>query len=120
MPITLERYCIFCRIIAGQAPADVLHDSERVIVFRNQLRWVPIMLLAVPREHMTQQQLWESDLLAEVGRIASEVGREHCPNGYRLVSNAGWEAKQSQEHAHIHVLGGTFLGDYVNPGGGFW
>ena len=102
MPITFERYCIFCRIIAGQAPADVLHDSERV-----------------PREHMTQEQLWESDLLAEVGRVASEVGREHCPNGYRLVSNAGWEAKQSQEHAHIHVLGGTFLGDYVNPGG-FW
>ena len=119
MPITFERYCIFCRIIAGQAPADVLHDSERVIVFRNQLRWVPIMLLAVPKEHMTQAQLWEGDLLAEVGRIASEVGREHCPNGYRLVSNLGWEAKQSQEHAHIHVLGGTFLGDYVNPGG-FW
>ena len=116
-PIATGRYCVFCRIAAGSEPADVLYDSERVIVFRNALRWVPVMLLAVPRRHMTQRELWESGLLAEVGRVASEIGAAHCPHGYRLVSNLGWEAKQSQEHAHIHVLGGAFLGDYVNPGG---
>ena len=108
---------MFCRIVAGSEPADVLHDSERVIVFRNTLRWAPVMLLAVPKRHMTQRELWESELLAEVGRVASEIGAAHCPRGYRLVSNLGYEAKQSQEHAHIHVLGGVFLGDYVNPGG---
>ena len=108
---------MFCRIAAGSEPADVLYDSERVIVFRNALRWVPVMLLAVPRRHMTQRELWESGLLAEVGRVASEIGAAHCPHGYRLVSNLRWEAKQSQEHAHIHVLGGMFLGDYVeHPG----
>ncbi len=113
----MERYCVFCEIVAGRARADVVFDSERVVVFRNVLGWVPVMLLALPKEHMTQRELWEGDLLAEVGRVASEAGREHCPGGYRLVSNLGWDAKQSQEHAHIHVLGGTVLGDYVNPGG---
>ena len=73
----------------------MLYDSERVIVFRNALRWVPVMLLAVPRRHMTQRELWESGLLAEVGRVASEIGAAHCPHGYRLVSNLGWEAESS-------------------------
>ena len=86
------------------------------MVFRNVLNWVPVMLLAVPKKHMAQYELWEGESLSEIGRVASELGRKYCPNGYRLVSNFGWEAKQSQEHAHIHILGGTFLGDYVNPG----
>ena len=111
----MERYCIFCEIIAKRAPADLIFESDDVIVFRNQLRWVPVMLLASPKAHMTQAELWEGELLAEVGRAAAEAGRAHCPGGFRLASNLGWDAKQSQEHAHIHVLGGTFLGDYVNP-----
>ncbi|MDA1062063.1 MAG: HIT family protein [Chloroflexi bacterium] len=111
----MERYCIFCEIIARRAPAEVIVESDNVIVFRNQLRWVPVMLLASPRAHMTQDDLWGGELLAEVGRIAAEAGRAHCPGGFRLASNLGFDAKQSQEHAHIHVLGGTFLGDYVNP-----
>ena len=111
----MERYCIFCEIIAKRAPADLIFESDDVIVFRNQLRWVPVMLLASPKAHMTQAELWEGELLAAVGRAAAEVGRGHCPGGFRLASNLGWDAKQSQEHAHIHVLGGTFLGDYVNP-----
>ena len=39
--------------------------------------------------------------------------KEHCPNGFRLLSNFGYEAMQSQEHAHVHVIGGTFLGEYA-------
>ena len=110
-----QRYCIFCEIITKRSPADIRYEDDDVIVFRNQLRWVPVMLLASPKQHMTQADLWEGELLGKLGRIASEVGRAHCPGGYRLASNLGWDAKQSQEHAHIHVLGGTFLGDYVNP-----
>lgn len=109
----MQRYCVFCEIVEGREPAEILYDSEQVMVFRNVLRWVPIMLLAIPKQHVTQWELWESEALAEVGRVASEMGREHCPGGYRLVSNAGPDAKQSQPHAHIHVLGGQFLGDYV-------
>ena len=112
----MQRHCVFCEIVAGRSPAHILYDDDDVMVFRNVLRWVPVMLIAIPKRHMTQRELWESPLVAEVGRVASELGREHCPGGYRLVSNLGWDAKQSQEHAHIHVLGGTFLGDYVNPG----
>jgi histidine triad (HIT) family protein len=106
-----RRYCIFCEIIAGREPADVLYRDDDVIVFRNVLRWVPVMLLAVPTRHLRQHELWRD--MAKVAAIAVEMGERHCPSGFRLLSNFGFDALQSQEHAHVHVIGGTYLGHYA-------
>lgn len=108
----MQRYCVFCEIVARREPAEILYESEQVIAIRNVLRWVPVMLLVMPKEHLTQSMLWED--LGEVGVVARELGRAHCPGGFRLLSNFGRDAMQSQEHAHVHVLGGTFLGEYVS------
>ena len=108
----MPRYCVFCEIVAKRSPADILYESDDVLVFRNVLRWVPVMLLAIPKRHMTQSELWTD--ISEVGAIAAEMGRQYCPGGFRLLSNFGMNAMQSQEHAHVHVLGGTFLGEYVS------
>ncbi|MFN8558152.1 MAG: HIT domain-containing protein [Dehalococcoidia bacterium] len=97
-------YCVFCNIIAGTEPADVLYQDDELMVFRNRLRWVPVMLLATPKRHLMQEELWSN--LGAVGRVAFEMGQRHCPHGFRLVSNFGWDALQSQPHAHIHILGG--------------
>ena len=107
----VTRYCTFCKIIARQEPAEILYEDDEVMVFRNRLHWVPVMLLAVPKAHKTQAELWAD--MGRVGEIAVQMGREHCPNGFRLLSNFGYEAMQSQEHAHVHILGGTFLGEYA-------
>jgi histidine triad (HIT) family protein len=107
----VNRFCVFCEIIAGREPADVLYRDEEVIVFRNRLRWVPVMLLSVPTKHLTQAELWSD--LGRVGEMAVEMGEKHCPGGFRLLSNFGRDAMQSQDHAHIHVIGGTFLGEYA-------
>lgn len=108
----MQRYCVFCEIVARREPATILYESDDVIAIRNVLRWVPVMLLVMPKVHRTQAELWED--LGEVGRVAADLGREHCPGGYRLLSNFGRDGMQSQEHAHVHVLGGTFLGEYVS------
>ena len=108
-----QRPCVFCRIIARREPATIRYEDERVVVFDNRLRWVPVMLLVVPKEHMTQQEMWSNGLIAHVGRVAVEMGRTYCPNGYRLLSNVGPDALQTQEHAHLHVLGGMPLGPYA-------
>lgn len=102
-------YCTFCNIIAGTEPAEIFHEEEQVLVFRNRLRWVPVMLLVVPKRHRTQEELWSD--LGHVGRVAVAMGRKHCPNGFRLVSNFGWDALQSQPHAHVHVLGGGSMNE---------
>ena len=103
--------CVFCNIVERREPADILYEDDEVIVFRNLLRWVPVMLLAVPKRHMSQSDLWRD--LGHVGEVALQMGKEHCPYGFRLLSNFGGHAMQSQEHAHVHVIGGTQLGPYV-------
>src|SRR5262245_6401058 len=108
----MQRYCVFCEIVAKREPATVLYESDDVIAIRNVLRWVPVMLLVMPKRHLTQSELWED--IGEVGRVAAALGREHCPRGFRLLSNFGRDGMQSQDHAHVHVLGGTFLGEYVS------
>jgi len=105
------RYCTFCDIIAGREPAEVLYEDDEVMVFRNRLHWVPVMLLAVPKRHMTQAELWRD--MGRVGEVAVRLGQEHCPRGFRLLANFGVDAMQSQEHGHVHILGGTFLGEYA-------
>jgi len=107
----VSHYCVFCEIIARREPAEILYEDDEVIVFRNRLRWVPVMLLSVPKRHVTQAELWRD--MGRVGEIAVRVGQEQCPRGFRLLSNFGSEAMQSQEHAHVHVIGGTFLGEYA-------
>jgi histidine triad (HIT) family protein len=107
----LKDGCTFCEIIAGREPAEVLHEDEELIVFRNQLRWVPVMLLIVPKRHLSQAEMWRD--LGRVGALGLEVGQQHCPQGFRLLSNFGREAMQSQAHGHLHVIGGTQLGRYV-------
>ena len=51
--------------------------------------------------------------LARVGRKAVELGERFCPGGYRLLSNFGRDGLQSQEHGHVHVIGGVYLGPYA-------
>jgi len=107
----MEPWCTFCRIAAHEEPADVLFEDDEVMVFRNRLRWVPVMLLVIPKQHKSQEDLWRA--LGRVGEVAVQMGLEHCPSGFRLLSNVGHDAMQSQPHGHVHVLGGTFLGEYA-------
>jgi len=110
-PTEPRRYCVFCEIIAGREPAEVLFRDDDVIVFRNVLRWVPVMLLAVPTRHLRQNDLWRE--MGKVAAVAVEMGERYCPSGFRLLSNFGFDALQSQEHAHLHIIGGTYLGHYA-------
>lgn len=107
----MRPYCVFCDIVAGREPATVVYEDDEVIVIQNILRWAPVMLLAMPKEHRTQAELWQD--IGRVGRVAVELGEALCPRGFRLLSNFGYDAMQSQEHGHLHIVGGTHLGPYA-------
>ena len=83
------------------------------MVFRNLLRWVPVMLLAVPKRHMTQSQLWTDPIIAKVAAGAAQIGAQQWPNGFRLLANFGPDALQTLEHGHMHIVGGMHLGSYA-------
>ena len=100
--------------MAGRLPARIRYSDEELVVFENQLTWAPVMLLVVPRRHMTQVELWSSgETLARIGSVAVRLGEEHCPRGFRILSNFGGEALQTQRHGHVHVVGGSPLGFYT-------
>ena len=105
--------CEFCRIVSDEAPASVAYQDEEVLVIHNKLRWVPVMLLVIPKEHMSQEQMWQSHIMARIADVGVKMGKAHCPGGFRLLSNFGHEAMQSQSHGHLHVLGGRQMGPYV-------
>ncbi len=105
--------CVFCQIVAGDSPARVRYLDEEVIVIVNKLTWVPLMLLVIPKQHLSQSELWSSSLMNRMGRIAVDMGWWLAPNGFRIISNFGRDGLQSQSHGHIHVIGGVPLGEYA-------
>ena len=109
----MEYYCVFCEIIAGREPGTVRYQDDDVIIFDNILRWAPVMMMAMPKQHIAQQDLWKSGMLQKVSTAAVTLAEELCPNGFRLLSNFGPDALQTQHHAHIHILGGFHLGPYL-------
>ena len=115
----MEERCEFCEIVAGRAPAVIRHQEPELIVFKNRLTHVPVMLLIVPRRHMSQEEFWASPLFARAAALAVALGTEDAPGGFRLISNFWLDALQTQAHGHLHVLGGTRLGYYLRPGEGF-
>ena len=105
--------CTFCDIVARREPATIHYEDDEVLVFVNKLQWVPVMLLVVPKRHLSQRELWADGSIGQVAAVAVRMGERFCPGGYRLLANFGRDAMQSQPHGHLHVLGGVHLGRYV-------
>lgn len=110
-----EHDCLFCKIVAGEIPADKVIETGDVVVFRDISPQAPIHLLAVPRRHIPSiAQIGEGDieLLGMLVRAAKEAATTAGlgARGYRIATNVGEEAGQSVFHLHLHILGGAPLG----------
>ncbi|MEP6697089.1 MAG: histidine triad nucleotide-binding protein [Pseudonocardiales bacterium] len=106
--------CLFCKIVAGDVPAEVVHEGERTLAFRDISPAAPTHVLVIPRDHHTDvAALAQADpsVLVELFRAAGDVARSDGldATGYRLVTNTGRDAQQSVQHVHLHVLGGRHL-----------
>ena len=107
--------CIFCKIAAGEIPADIVYDDGEVLAFRDINPEAPVHLLLIPRRHIaTLNDLSEADA-ALVGRlylagkqIAADLGV--AESGYRTVINCNRDAGQLVFHIHMHLLAGRELG----------
>jgi histidine triad (HIT) family protein len=106
--------CLFCAIVAGDVPADLVLESERTIAFRDVNPQAPVHVLVVPREHLPDLAAAAAagdGLLAELGAQAHRVAVSQgvADGGYRVVFNTGADAGQTVPHVHAHVLGGRPL-----------
>ena len=110
--------CIFCQIVAGKIPSDIVYQDEEVIAFRDIKPQAPVHLIIIPRRHIPSlAHLSEADsflvghMIATANQLAK--GEGVAQSGYRLVINCGKEGGQLVPHLHLHLLGGRRLSDQL-------
>ena len=108
--------CVFCKIIAGEIPTEILYKDEEIIAFRDIKPLAPVHLLIVPRKHVPSLNEMKEGDAALVGRmvaVASKLAQDEgiAEKGYRLALNCGKEGGQLVPHLHMHLLGGRQLSD---------
>lgn len=106
--------CIFCKIIAGDIPSDILYRDDEVVAFRDVHPVAPTHILIVPIEHLVTTQDIPNDntslamkLIQTANKLANQEGITE--NGYRLVINCGEHGGQVVPHLHMHLIGGRQL-----------
>ena len=114
--------CLFCRMVAGEIPADVVAETDRVLAFRDINPQAPTHVLVIPKAHgyrdagelAAKNPELAGRLLAEGAEGARQEGLvDHADiPGYRLVFNTDDAAGQTVYHVHLHVLGGDALGHF--------
>ena len=108
--------CIFCRIVSGEVPGEILHQDEEIIAFRDINPQAPAHLIVIPREHipsLTHLSEAQSLLVGHMVNVANQLARMDgiAESGYRLVINCGRDGGQLVPHLHLHLLGGKKLSD---------
>jgi histidine triad (HIT) family protein len=100
--------CLFCKIAAGEIPADVVRETDQTVAFRDLNPQAPTHVLVIPRAHhkdvgeLSQDAALLTAVLQEAAAVAEQEGLE----SYRVVFNTGQGAGQTVFHVHAHVLGG--------------
>lgn len=103
--------CLFCRIVDGTVPANVVFRNENLIAFKDINPKAPVHVLFIPRKHIAgvrDLEAHDDPLVGEIFRAAASLARELgiAESGFRVVVNSGADAGQSVFHLHYHLLGG--------------
>ena len=104
--------CLFCRIVAGEIPAEVVASTDTAVAFRDVNPQAPLHVLVVPRTHLPDAAALadaEPATVAALVSVAGQVATEAGHDSYRMVFNTGADAGQTVFHAHLHVLAGRTL-----------
>ena len=107
--------CLFCKIIRGDIPGDIVYQDDQVIGFNDINPVAPHHVLFVPRKHIRTVNDLESNDAELVGRLylaAQQVAAQRgvADEGYRTVMNCNAGAGQTVFHIHLHLLAGRSLG----------
>ena len=109
-----DKDCLFCKILDGDIPADIIFESESAIAFRDINPKAPTHVLIIPRQHIAtindiepQHEALVGSLFSAAKAIAADEGL--AEDGYRVVMNCNEAAGQTVFHLHMHLLGGRTL-----------
>ena len=103
---------IFDKIINKDIPSDIIFEDEKCIAFNDINPQAPVHFLVIPKYRiptLEDTKEADSDMLGHLMVVAGRLGKERCPDGFRLVVNNGVDGGQSVYHLHLHVMGGRSL-----------
>ncbi len=102
--------CIFCKIVAGEIPAEKLYEDDEILAFRDIAPQAPVHFLVIPKIHLsgpTDVTEEHEKLIGKMIRIGSQVAAENgTGDAFRVIFNNGAKAGQAVFHIHLHILGG--------------
>ncbi len=104
----MDNDCLFCRIVAGSIPAQIVHDDATSIAFRDIGPQAPTHILVIPRDHVASLNAANDPaLLGHLLHTAAMLARSEgiAESGYRTVINTNGDGGQSVGHLHVHLLG---------------
>jgi len=103
--------CLFCKIIAGKIPAEIVYQDEDVLAFKDVKPAAPVHILIVPKKHLSsvaeigsEDTLLMGKLIAVAKKLAEDFGI--AESGYKLLIRVGKGAGQEIMHIHLHLMGG--------------
>jgi histidine triad (HIT) family protein len=106
--------CIFCKIVAGELPAQIVDENERTIAFMDINPWTRGHLLVIPREHSRDlTEVGAEDLqavMATAQRMTGRVLDQLDADGVNLLNSCRAPAWQTVFHFHVHVIP-RYVGD---------
>jgi len=109
--------CIFCKIVAGDIPASVVYEDERILVFKDINPRTQVHLLTIPKVHIESlADIGDShdDLIAHMMKMQNVLAKDQgLENGFRTIVNTGTGGGQEVFHLHIHLLGGSNLPSFA-------
>ena len=103
--------CIFCKIVAGEIPSEIVFKDDRVTAFRDIHPVAPTHILIVPNKHIASiNELQPEDeglmgyLFTVERKLAEQEG--NAQSGFRSIINTGPDSGQEVHHLHLHLIGG--------------
>jgi histidine triad (HIT) family protein len=110
--------CIFCRIVAGELPADIVYQDKELLGFRDINPQAPTHILIIPKAHiasLAEITAKHQALMGHIILLAKELAEEEkiSSKGYRLSVSTGADGGQLVPHVHFHLIGGRKLSDML-------
>ena len=106
--------CIFCKLASREIPTDMVCENDLAAAFRDANPQAPVHVLIVPKAHHDNiLDNVDAQTLAAMTELVGEVARREGidKTGFRVIMNTGADAGQTVMHLHMHVLGGTEMGE---------
>lgn len=107
--------CLFCKIIAGEIPGNVVYENDKVFAFRDINPQAPVHVLIVPKQHMPDILACDGETIAALTEAVKVIAKQEGidESGFRVISNCGRDGAQSVRHLHLHLLGGRALSEQM-------